>query len=92
MGSSLTSACSFVGTTSSGGANTTAVAETVAAELVGVPRIEGGAKFAEMGTGVAPGGNLAAAAFAFACVLRTGAKASAADQPGRQGDWADTAA
>lgn len=57
------------------------MAETVAFELAGTPRIGGGAEAAETGTGVAPGGNLVRASFAFACVLRTGAKASAADHP-----------
>lgn len=69
--------------TSSGGANTTAVAETIAFELAGTPSIGGGANVAETGTAVAPGGNRGAACFIFACVLRTGAKASAADHPGR---------
>ena len=83
VGSSLTSAWSFAGVTSSGGANTTAVAETVAFELTGVPNIVGSAEVAGAGTAVAPGGNLATTCFAFGCVLRTGAKASAADHPER---------
>lgn len=66
-----------------------AVADTVAFELAGTPSIGGSAEGAGVGaeaetcTAVAPGGNLARACFAFACVLRTGAKASAADHPER---------